>query len=102
MVDDFLEAWHINASPWALNRDDGSCLPQEYLHLDDVTLTVYKVMSFNIRSPLIKTLDRSVATLSREFIDLFIVASFYKQNRSTYYAGLYTLLRYCHKFQFKV
>ena len=26
-----LEAWHINASPCALNRDDGSCLPQEYL-----------------------------------------------------------------------
>ena len=28
-----LEAWHINASPCALNRDDGSNLPQEYLHL---------------------------------------------------------------------
>ena len=28
-----LEAWHINASPGALNRDDGSHLPQEYLHL---------------------------------------------------------------------
>ena len=28
-----LEAWHINASPCALNRDDGSHLPQEYLHL---------------------------------------------------------------------
>ena len=28
-----LEAWDINASPCALNRDDGSYLPQEYLHL---------------------------------------------------------------------
>ena len=28
-----LEAWHINASPCVLNRDDGSYLPQEYLHL---------------------------------------------------------------------
>ena len=28
-----LEAWHINASACALNRDDGSHLPQEYLHL---------------------------------------------------------------------
>ena len=28
-----LEAWHINASPCALNRDDGSHLPKEYLHL---------------------------------------------------------------------
>ena len=28
-----LEAWHINTSPCALNRDDGSHLPQEYLHL---------------------------------------------------------------------
>ena len=28
-----LEAWHINVSPCALNRDDGSYLPEEYLHL---------------------------------------------------------------------
>ena len=28
-----LEAWHIQASPCALNRDDGSRFPQEYLHL---------------------------------------------------------------------
>ena len=28
-----LEAWHINASSCVLNRDDGSYLPQEYLHL---------------------------------------------------------------------
>ena len=27
-----LEAWHISVSPCALNRDDGSHLPQEYLH----------------------------------------------------------------------
>ena len=35
MVKLCLEAWHINASPCALNRDDGSHLPQEYLHLVD-------------------------------------------------------------------
>ena len=28
-----LEAWHVVASPCALNTDDGSYLPQEYLHL---------------------------------------------------------------------
>ena len=28
-----LDAWHINASPCALHRDDVSYLPQEYLHL---------------------------------------------------------------------
>ena len=28
-----LEAWDINASLCALNRDVGSYLPQEYLHL---------------------------------------------------------------------
>ena len=28
-----LEAWHINATPCALNRDDRSHLAQEYLHL---------------------------------------------------------------------
>ena len=27
-----LEAWHINMNQHALNRDDGSYLPQEYLH----------------------------------------------------------------------
>ena len=33
---------------------------------DDVTLTVNKDMNFNIRSPLMKTLDRSVETLGLE------------------------------------
>ena len=28
-----LEAWHINMNQHALNGDDGSYLPQEYLHL---------------------------------------------------------------------
>ena len=72
-----LEAWHINASPCALNRDDGSYLPQEYFILlaDDFTLTIYKVMSFNIRSALVKTLDRSVETLGRER-NLCVVISF--------------------------
>ena len=36
------------------------------LLVDDVTLTVYKVVSFNTRSPLMKTLDRSVETLDCE------------------------------------
>ena len=36
------------------------------LLVDDDTLTVYKVMSFNTRSPLMKTLDRSVETLDCE------------------------------------
>ena len=61
-----LDAWYSNVSSCALNRDDGSYLPQEYLHfvgrwrhLD----SLYKVMSFNIRSPLMKTLDWSVEML---------------------------------------
>ena len=45
------------------------------LLVDDVTLTVYKVMSFNIRSPLMKTLDGSVETLGRE-CNLCVVISF--------------------------
>ena len=28
-----LEAWHINMSNYALNRDDGTYLPEEYMHL---------------------------------------------------------------------
>ena len=28
-----LEAWHINMSNYALNRDDGAYLPEEYMHL---------------------------------------------------------------------
>ena len=36
------------------------------LLVDDVTLKVYKVMTFNIRSPIIKTPDQSVETLGRE------------------------------------
>ena len=58
------------------------------LLVDDVTLTVYKVMSFNIRTPLMKTLDRSVETLGRE-CNLCVVISFIEQNHSsTYYVGL--------------
>ena len=55
-----LEVWHINASPCALNKDDIYHKNIYILLVDDVTLTVYKVMSFNIRSPLMKTRDRSV------------------------------------------
>ena len=70
------------------------------LLVDDVTLTVYKVMSFNIRSPLRKTRNRSVKTLGRE-CNLCVVISFIKQNHSsTYYVGLYTWLQYCHKLVF--
>ena len=36
------------------------------LLVDDVTLIAYKVVSLNIISPLMKTLDRSVETLGRE------------------------------------
>ena len=43
--------------------------------VDDFTLTVYKVTSFNIRSPVMKTLDRSVETLGRE-CNLSVVISF--------------------------
>jgi hypothetical protein len=28
-----LEAWHMNMSNHALNRDDGAYLPEEYMHL---------------------------------------------------------------------
>ena len=28
-----LEAWHINMSNYAVNRDDGAYLPEEYMHL---------------------------------------------------------------------
>ena len=37
MVNSFvcMEAWRINASCCALNRDDGSYLPQEHLHFVD-------------------------------------------------------------------
>ena len=65
-----LEPWHINASPCASIEMTEviyhKCKNIYILLVDDVTLTVYKVMSFNIRSPLIKTLDRSVETLGRE------------------------------------
>ena len=45
------------------------------LLVDDVTLTVYKVMSYNIRSPLMKTLDRKIETLGAEY-NLCVVISF--------------------------
>ena len=63
-----LEAWHINASPCALNGMTEVIYHKNIyiLFVDDVTLTAYKVTSFNIRPPLMKTLDRSVETLGRE------------------------------------
>ena len=52
-----LKAWHINASPCALNRK--SFTTEVIYHkniyilmVDDVTLTVFKVMRSNISSPL--------------------------------------------------
>ena len=45
------------------------------LLVDDVIFTVYKIMRFNIRSLLMKTLDRSVETLDRE-CNLCVVISF--------------------------
>ena len=73
------------------------------LLVDDVTLTVCKVTSFNIRSSLLKTLDRTVEAFGREWnLCVVIMISFILQNQSTiYYVGLYTWLQYGHKFQFK-
>ena len=51
----WLEAWHINMSNHALNRDDSAYLPEEYIHLIGINC--------NFRSPLMKTLDWSVKTL---------------------------------------
>ena len=64
-----LEAWHINASPCALNIGMTEVIYHKSIYIllvDDVTLTAYKVVSFNIRPPLMKTLNRSVETLGHE------------------------------------
>jgi hypothetical protein len=50
-----LEAWHINMSNHALNRDDGAYLPEEYMHHWQVT------------SSLGYTLDWSVETLGLDY-----------------------------------
>ena len=54
----------------ALNRDDGSYLPQEYLSTllanDVIPHEVYKKPRCDFRSSLMKTLDWSVETLGRE------------------------------------
>ena len=53
----------------ALNREDGSHLSQEYLHLVDKCghpSSINKKPRYDIRSPLIKTLDWSAETLDRE------------------------------------
>jgi hypothetical protein len=34
-----LEAWHINMSNHALNRDDGAYLPEEYMHGKYIAIT---------------------------------------------------------------
>ena len=48
------------------------------LLVDNVTLTVYKVVIFNIKSPLMKTLDRSVETLVVNAIFVWWFHSFNK------------------------
>ena len=50
------------------------------LLVDYVPLTGYKVMSFNIRLHLMKTLDRSVETLGGE-CNLCVVISFFNKTR---------------------
>jgi hypothetical protein len=58
-----LEAWHINMSDHALNRDDGDYLPEEYICIllaDDVIPWVFKKpwSHCNFRSSMMKTLYR--------------------------------------------
>ena len=62
------EAWHINMSRYAVNRDDGN-----YLHKNISIFLVNGVISrgcihqrCNIRSLLTTILDRSIKTLGRE------------------------------------
>ena len=85
-----------------------SVIPEDIYHkniyillVDDVTLTVYKIMSLKVflKKKTI-TLDRNVETFGHE-CNLCVVISFILQNQSsTYYVRLYTWLRYSHKFQF--
>ena len=77
-----LEAWNINANLRALNRDDGSYLPQEYLPLVGKSRLVDKYIRsqvFSFRSPLIKPLDLSVEMLRRE-CNLCVAIAFIKLN----------------------
>ena len=49
-----LEAWHINANPCALNIGMMEVIYRKNIYIllvDEVTLTVYKVMIFNIKYP---------------------------------------------------
>ena len=65
-----LEAWHINMSNHALNRDDGAYLPEEYMQSHwQVTSSLGYLRSHdcNFRSPLMKTLDWSVETLGLDY-----------------------------------
>ena len=72
-----LEAWRINMSNHALNRDDGAYLPEEYIASHwQVTSSLGYLRSHdcNFRSPLMKTLDWSVIYLNqsseRNMIDI--------------------------------
>ena len=63
-----LEAWHINSAHAPLNRDDGSLLPDAYLHLVRkkrplISDHIKGPLVAAFRSPLMKALDRSVETL---------------------------------------
>ena len=65
-----LEAWHINSAHAPLNRGDGGyCQILNCISLiDDVTTQIEHKRKHvtALRSPLMKTLDRSVETLGRE------------------------------------
>jgi hypothetical protein len=65
-----LEAWHINMSNHALNRDDSAYLPEEYMHLIGRwhhPLGYLRSHDCNFRSPLMKTVDWSVEMLGLDY-----------------------------------
>jgi hypothetical protein len=67
-----LEAWNINMSNHALNRDDGGTVPicQRNIFISlagDVTLGYLRSHDCNFRSPLMKILDWSVETLGPDY-----------------------------------
>ena len=62
-----MEAWHINSAHAPLNCDDGGLLPDAYLHLvrkrQLISDCIEGPLIAAFRSPLMKTLDRSVKML---------------------------------------
>jgi hypothetical protein len=60
MVKDFaLEAWHINMSNHALNRDDGAYLPKEYI-------VSYRLTHQNTKYHILEYIDIERTRLSSE------------------------------------